>query len=71
MALDWTATSDDYLRAITAAITSDEVDGVLVIHAPPIHDAVGGPVDAIHERRVGVDTFAHESGQRDRRGSGH
>jgi hypothetical protein len=29
------------------------------------------PVAAIHERRVGVDTLAHESGQRDRRGSGH
>ena len=49
VALDWTATSDDYRTAITAAIASDDVDGVLVIHAPPIHDAVGGPVDAIHE----------------------
>ena len=37
VALDWTATSEDYRTAIAAAIASDDVDGVLVIHAPPIH----------------------------------
>ena len=41
--------SEDYRTAIAAAIASDDVDGVLVIHAPPIHDAVGAPVDAIDE----------------------
>ena len=53
VALDWTATSDDYRTAITAALASDDVDGVLVIHAPPIHDAVGAPVDAIDEASGG------------------
>ena len=54
VALDWTRHAGGLpRRAIAAAIASDDVDGVLVIHAPPIHDAVGAPVDAIDEASAG------------------
>ena len=37
--LDWTSTDDDYERAVRSALEADDVDAVLVIHAPAV--AVG------------------------------
>lgn len=45
--LDWRATTADYGRALRAALADDDVDGVLVLHAPPLAAAVAAPVDEI------------------------
>ena len=47
IALDWSAEDNDFERALTAALTDDGNDAVLVIHAPPDASAVTGPVDQI------------------------
>ncbi|MCU1396585.1 MAG: putative acetyltransferase [Ilumatobacteraceae bacterium] len=39
--LDWRSTADDFAAAITAAVQSDAVDALLVIHAPPLPSAHG------------------------------
>ncbi len=45
--LDWRATPADYGDALRAALASPHVDGVLVLHAPPLAQAVAAPVDEI------------------------
>src|SRR5690606_26494737 len=42
--LDWRAAPGDYVTAIAAALADDGVDGLMVIHAPPLHEAVAAPV---------------------------
>ncbi len=36
ISLDWRSTGDDFATAITGALTDDDVDAVMVIHAPPL-----------------------------------
>ncbi len=38
--LDWRSSAADFADAITAALASDEVDAVIVIHAPPLAAAL-------------------------------
>ncbi len=52
--LDWRATPQDYLAAIGAALASEAVDGVMVIHAPPLAAAVTVPVAAIDAAAAGA-----------------
>jgi acyl-CoA synthetase (NDP forming)/GNAT superfamily N-acetyltransferase len=47
--LDWRSTPDDYADALRAALADDGVDGVMIVHAPPLADAVTAPVAAIEE----------------------
>lgn len=44
--LDWHSAPDDYGAAITAALASPDVDGLIVIYAPPLAHAAA-PVDDI------------------------
>jgi acyl-CoA synthetase (NDP forming)/GNAT superfamily N-acetyltransferase len=46
--LDWRSAPEMFARAITDALADDDVDGVLVIHAPAVAsaiDSVGGDID--------------------------
>ncbi|MGH9132497.1 MAG: acetate--CoA ligase family protein, partial [Ilumatobacteraceae bacterium] len=52
--LDWRSTDDDYERALRAALGAEHVDAVLVIHAPPVAAAIGGPVDHIDRAAAGA-----------------
>ena len=45
--LDFRSTPDDFAAALRAALASDLIDGVMVIHAPPLESAVGEPIAAI------------------------
>lgn len=45
--LDWRAGGDAFDAAVTAALADPDVDAVMVIHAPPVASAIGGPVEAI------------------------
>lgn len=56
--LDWRSNAADYERVLTATLASDRVDGVVVIHAPPVERQIGAPIDAI-ERAV-ADTGARK-----------
>jgi acyl-CoA synthetase (NDP forming) len=47
VALDWRSTPADYGRAVRAALSDPAIDGALVLHAPPLAEAVAGPVDEI------------------------
>ena len=52
--LDWTSNDEDYERAVRAALESDDVDAVLVIHAPAVASAIGGPIDHIDRAAAGA-----------------
>lgn len=45
--LDWRSAPADYTEAIRAALADDGVDGLMVIHAPPLQADIGAPVAAI------------------------
>ncbi len=45
--LDWRATPADYGDALRAALASPTVDGILVLHAPPLAESVAAPVEEI------------------------
>lgn len=47
VALDWRSTADDYRTAVEQALVADEVDAVLVIHAPPTQHFLGAFADVI------------------------
>ena len=47
VALDWRSTPADYGHAIRAALSDPAIDGALVLHAPPLAEAVAAPVDEI------------------------
>lgn len=53
--LDWRSTSDDYRRVLRAAVDSDDVDGIIVIHAPPTAALIGARTEAIEEAMAGAD----------------
>ena len=48
--LDFRATPADYAAAIDAALGADDVDGLMVVYAPPLAEAVGGPVERDRRR---------------------
>jgi acyl-CoA synthetase (NDP forming)/GNAT superfamily N-acetyltransferase len=52
ISLDWRATTDEFDPAVRAAIASDEIDALLVIHAPPIMSA-DAPAMAIDAAATG------------------
>jgi acyl-CoA synthetase (NDP forming)/GNAT superfamily N-acetyltransferase len=45
--LDWRSGADQYGDALRAALDDDDIDAVMVIHAPPLASAIGVPIDAI------------------------
>lgn len=45
--LDFRSTSADYGAAVRAALADDDIDGLVVIHAPPLEDAIGEPAAEI------------------------
>ncbi|MCU1397351.1 MAG: putative acetyltransferase [Acidimicrobiales bacterium] len=53
LALDWRSGADDFAAAITAALQSDLVDAVMIIHAPPLA--------AAHAPAREIDTAALDS----------
>ena len=53
--LDFRATPADYGAAIEAALRSDDVDGLMVVYAPPRPEAVGRPVAEINAAAAGAD----------------
>lgn len=55
VALDWRAGDHDFAEAVRAAIASDQVDAIMVIHAPPVASAIGGPVEAIDQAAADAD----------------
>jgi acyl-CoA synthetase (NDP forming)/GNAT superfamily N-acetyltransferase len=52
-ALDWTSSDEDYERAVRSALEADDVDAVLVIHAPAVASAISGPIDHIDRAATG------------------
>ena len=52
--LDWRSTPDDYGGALRAALDDDEIDAVMIVHAPPMADQVDAPVDAIEAAAKGA-----------------
>jgi len=52
--LDWRSAPADYSAALRAALGSPDVDGVLVLHAPPLAEAVAAPVDEIDAAAAGA-----------------
>ena len=52
--LDWKSQDADYERAVQAAVEADDVDAVLVIHAPAVASAIGGPIDHIDRAAAGA-----------------
>ena len=53
VALTWHSTAADYARAVSAAVAADDVDALLVVHAPPLADAVDTPAAALDEAAGG------------------
>jgi acyl-CoA synthetase (NDP forming) len=54
VSLDWRSTPTDYGVAVRAALAAADVDGVLVLHAPPLAEAVAAPVDEIETAATGA-----------------
>ena len=52
--LDWKSQDADYERAVQAAVEADDVDAVLVIHAPAVASAIGRPIDHIDRAAAGA-----------------
>lgn len=50
--LDWRSSGDDFGRAVSVALRADDVDAVMVIHAPAVHGA-GDDVAARIDEAVG------------------
>ncbi len=53
--LDFRATPADFAAAIDAALRADDIDGLMVVYAPPLAEAVGGPVVEIDAAAAGAD----------------
>lgn len=52
--LTWRATPADYAAAVAAVLQDSEVDAVVVIHAPPVPQALEAPADAIARAAEGA-----------------
>lgn len=49
IAIDWRTSADGYRLAISAAIAADDVDALVVVHAPPTDQALNDQTAAIDE----------------------
>ena len=58
--LDWRSTPAEYGTAVRAALEADDVDGLLVVHTPPLARAVAAP-GRRHRHRCGGQ---HQAGRR-------
>ena len=65
--LDFRATPTDFAAAIDAALRADDIDGLMVVYAPPLAEAVGGPVVEIDAAAAGADKPARRRAARHRR----
>ena len=54
LALAWHSTAHDYRDAVAAALADPGVDGVLVVHAPPLIDEIGAASDEIDAACAGA-----------------
>ena len=45
--LDWRSTADDYRSAVSGAVADDDVDAVIVIHAPATSGSIDEQIDAV------------------------
>ncbi len=52
--LDWRSTPEEYGEALREALADDTVDGVMIVHAPPMADQVDAPVEAIDAAAKGA-----------------
>ena len=52
--LDFRSGATDFARALRAALADDGVDAVLVIHAPPLAEAVAAPVAELDDAAAGA-----------------
>jgi acyl-CoA synthetase (NDP forming)/GNAT superfamily N-acetyltransferase len=52
--LSWRSGDDDFRRALTDALSDEGVDGVLVIHAPAVIDAVSSVVAGVEAAATGA-----------------
>jgi acyl-CoA synthetase (NDP forming)/GNAT superfamily N-acetyltransferase len=52
--LDFRSSPADYAAAIEATLRADDVDGLMVVYAPPLAEAVGRPVDEIDAAAAGA-----------------
>jgi acyl-CoA synthetase (NDP forming)/GNAT superfamily N-acetyltransferase len=52
--LDWRSTPEDFGRALREALADERVDGVMIVHAPPLAEAVTAPIAAIEEAAAGA-----------------
>jgi acyl-CoA synthetase (NDP forming)/GNAT superfamily N-acetyltransferase len=52
--IDWRSTPADFAAAIAAALAADRVDGLLIVHAPPLFSAIAAPVDEIDAALAGA-----------------
>ena len=52
VSLDWTSEPADYEAAVRAALESDDIDALIVVHAPPSTSGVNAPVDDIERAAV-------------------
>lgn len=52
--LNFRSTPQNYGAAVKAALESDDIDGLIVIHAPPMERAVGAPTSEIDDATAGA-----------------
>ncbi|CAN5786247.1 bifunctional GNAT family N-acetyltransferase/acetate--CoA ligase family protein [soil metagenome] len=52
--LDWRSSPEDHGRAVRAALDDDGIDALLVVHAPPLADAIDAPAQALDEAAAGA-----------------
>ncbi|MEQ8439277.1 MAG: GNAT family N-acetyltransferase [Ilumatobacter fluminis] len=55
VALDWASTPDDYESAVRTTLADDDIDALLVVHAPPSTVDVNAPSEAIDRAASGAD----------------
>ncbi len=54
ISLDWRSTPDDHGIAARAALADDRIDAVLVVHAPPLAEAIDAPTEALDQAVAGA-----------------
>ena len=54
LALDWRASSADFESTVRAAIDAPDVDGIIVVHAPPLAEVFDPPLDEIETASAGA-----------------
>ncbi len=52
--LDWTSSDGDFGTAVTKALSDNNIDAVVVVHAPPTMALLTGPIEAINQAASGA-----------------